>query len=228
MLLQLTVLLAAIACNTAQSPPSFTPCSSVSDCAVDYRCTAVPVSSDGTKYCVQSNPAQPYNCTTPSPYSECCKSSDCTNATATGSCDASAGEGWCGGSPPPTNVCRINEWDENTNCEGWEEGWKCIPAGFGGFNHNVCRISGCTSDSECTVKSEGQCLPFWGPDSFSRYCSPALQGFFCAYESDVCKHDKDCGGVRELCVFNMTIGTPQCVESTAPPPAAAPLFQVTN
>lgn len=191
-------------------------CTTSANCSTGQTCQGVPISSQSNRYCVQTTHAPYYTpCDAPGEKA-CCNNTDCTNKTVIGVCDKVAGENLCG-AKTTANVCLFNECEDKDGlqCAGWEEGQKCVLAGFAGYRHNVCRVGGCTGDVECTSAKGGECTAFFGPDAKARACGPALQGFFCTYPGGVCRKDSDCkdGGI---CVFDMTTGAAKCLPKSTP------------
>jgi hypothetical protein len=134
---------------------------------------------------------------------ECCTTEDC--GVGGGTCVTLPDASYCGGAKPQSyNACT-----GNAGCiDCGKGGGGCLDAGFYGYEIGQCVPQGCFSDSDCGDEAGGRCAPIHDP------CCGAIVGFFCAYPSDGCRRDSDCGNDQH-CEVDFEAGRATCVAGMA-------------
>eukprot|EP00040_Diaphanoeca_grandis_P031104 m.185408 g.185408 ORF g.185408 m.185408 type:complete len:242 (-) comp32234_c1_seq1:165-890(-) len=210
----------AISNNIALSMDPTARCVVDADCgSTSKECVQVPVGQEGaSKYCVAVQKPSMYPCEGPSPPpgSQCCSPKDCMHGpNPPGQCEMFKS---CGGAQPPQiNVCVYDECDAK-GASTCADGSSCLPNGFIGFDHAICKPNlVCTRDADCVSNENGheqQCLPF-GDQSYCR----GFEGFFCVNpKTAICTSDSDCTQSQYMCTYDAASGEPKCVPRPPPPP----------
>lgn len=133
---------------------------------------------------------------------QCCDSEDC-EALGGGTCTTLPDASQCGGaSPVERNVCSGDS--DCIDCA--KSGAICLAAGFYGYNQGQCVSRHCFGDDDCSDEDGGRCVPVF------EQCCGAVAGFFCAYPSDGCRADSDCG--EDHCEGDPATGRAACAEGT--------------
>lgn len=132
---------------------------------------------------------------------ECCVSEDC-DALGGGVCTTLPDASQCGGAQPEAhNVCS----GEGDFIDCGKGGGTCLDAGFFGYNKGQCVVRACGGDDDCADEADGRCVPA------NEQCCGRVVGFFCAYPSDGCRTDVDCGEGRH-CEADIESGRASCAD----------------
>lgn len=132
---------------------------------------------------------------------ECCTSEECDGDDIC----VQMPDVYCGG---PAPLVRNECVPTDDFCQGLDCGKSsaaCIPPGVYGYATGVCAASYCNADADCDDEAGGRCVPVFNP------CCGAVSGFFCAYPSDGCRDQPDCGDDAH-CQGNFETGRSECVE----------------
>lgn len=105
----------------------------------------------------------------------------------------------------PHNECRCDECSDISPCPipalqppDYPEPI-CAPAGVWDLPRNKCVYAACRVNGDCTLKPEGQCVPYF--DACSMLDPGPITGKYCNYASDECRYDGVCS--QESCVPDM-------------------------